>query len=52
MFGGHSVFHEAKMFGIVDSKGNYFFKVDETNKADFEQKEYDNATNHSLDSCM
>ena len=36
MFGGTGVFHEGKMFGIVDSRGNYFFKVDETNKADFE----------------
>lgn len=38
MFGGHGVFHEGKMFGIVDSRGNYFFKVDETNKVDFELK--------------
>ena len=27
------------MFGMVDSKGRYFFKVDETNKSDFEEKE-------------
>lgn len=37
MFGGHGVFHDGKMFGMVDSKGNCFFKVDETNKADYEQ---------------
>ena len=38
MFGGHGVFHDRKMLGIADSKGNYFFKANETNKADFEQK--------------
>ena len=38
MFGGHGVFHDDKMFGMVDSKGNYLLKVDETNKADFELK--------------
>ncbi|WP_431126881.1 TfoX/Sxy family protein [Flagellimonas flava] len=29
MFGGHGVFHDGKMFGIVDSKGAVYFKVDE-----------------------
>ena len=29
MFGGHGIFHEGKMFCIVDSKGNSFMKVDE-----------------------
>lgn len=38
MFGGHGVFHDDKMFGMVDSKGNYLLKVDETTKADFIQK--------------
>ena len=29
MFGGHGIFHEGKMFGMVDSKGNISLKVDE-----------------------
>lgn len=37
MFGGHGIFHEGKMFGIVDSKGQGFLKADESNKADFEE---------------
>lgn len=36
MFGGHGVFHEGKMFGIVDSKGQCYFKANETNQGDFE----------------
>lgn len=28
MFGGHGIFCDDKMFGIVDSKGNYYLKVD------------------------
>lgn len=28
MFGGHGIFHEGKMFGMVDSKGGVFFKAD------------------------
>ncbi|MEP0985473.1 TfoX/Sxy family protein [Ekhidna sp.] len=28
MFGGHGIFHEGKMFGMVDSKGSCLFKVD------------------------
>ncbi len=39
MFGGHGIFHEGKMFALVDSKGQCFLKVNETNKADFEEKE-------------
>lgn len=31
MFGGHGVFHEGKMFGIVDYKGQCYFKANETN---------------------
>lgn len=38
MFGGYGIFHDKKMFGIVDSKGQCFFKVNELNKSDFEQK--------------
>ncbi|MGW9684633.1 TfoX/Sxy family protein [Flagellimonas sp. 2504JD1-5] len=30
MFGGHGLFHEGKMFGIVDSKGAAYLKADAT----------------------
>ncbi|TAI47516.1 TfoX/Sxy family protein [Flagellimonas allohymeniacidonis] len=30
MFGGHGIFHQGKMFGIVDSKGNVYFKVNDS----------------------
>ncbi len=36
MFGGHGIFHDGKMFGIVDSKGNAFLKVGDSNRSDFE----------------
>jgi len=36
MFGGHGIFKDGKMFCIVDSKGHYYLKVNETNKEDFE----------------
>lgn len=26
MFGGHGIFHDSKMFGIVDSKGQAYLK--------------------------
>ncbi len=29
MFGGHGIFHEDKMFGLIDSKGRAFIKSDE-----------------------
>lgn len=29
MFGGSGVFHQGKMFGLVDSKGNCFVKAEE-----------------------
>ncbi|NND77078.1 MAG: TfoX/Sxy family protein [Flavobacteriales bacterium] len=32
MFGGHGIFHEGKMFGIIDSKGKGFMKADEEMK--------------------
>jgi DNA transformation protein len=44
MFGGHGIFHNNKMFGIVDSKGKYFLKADDSNKAMFEAN---NADKHS-----
>lgn len=37
MFGGHGIFHEGKMFGIVDSKGKPFFKVDDSTRAGYEK---------------
>lgn len=36
MFGGHGIFHEGKMFGIVDSKGEWFLKADDSLKGTFE----------------
>lgn len=36
MFGGHGIFHEGKMFGIIDSKGQSYLKADDSNRADFE----------------
>lgn len=36
MFGGYGIFNEGKMFGIVDSKGNCFLKVDDDLKLEFE----------------
>ena len=35
MFGGHGIFHENKMFGLIDSKGNCFLKANDANKEDF-----------------
>ena len=39
MFGGHGIFHENKMFALIDSKGQCFLKADDTNKSDFEEKD-------------
>ena len=36
MFGGYGLFHEGKMFGIVDAKGQSYFKADDSNRTDFE----------------
>ncbi|MEP3387759.1 MAG: TfoX/Sxy family protein [Reichenbachiella sp.] len=36
MFGGQGIFHEGKMFGLVDSKGQGFLKVDDSNRDQFE----------------
>ena len=38
MFGGSGVFHNDKMFGLVDSKGNAFLKADESIKAQLQAK--------------
>lgn len=35
MFGGNGIFHDGKMFGLIDSKGNCFLKANEENKDDF-----------------
>lgn len=37
MFGGHGLFHESKMFGIIDSKGGVFLKADESNMSFFNE---------------
>ncbi|MFY0626925.1 MAG: TfoX/Sxy family protein [Reichenbachiella sp.] len=36
MFGGHGIFCNGKMFGIVDSKGQVFLKANESNRLIFE----------------
>ena len=36
MFGGHGIFHEGKMFAIVNSKGQSYLKADDSNRTDFE----------------
>lgn len=36
MFGGHGIFHESKMFGIISAKGKLFFKVNEKTQIDYE----------------
>lgn len=38
MFGGHGIFHESKMFGIIDSKGTAFLKADNTSREIYEEK--------------
>jgi len=38
MFGGHGIFHDGKMFGIIDSKGRAFFRVNAATASDFEKK--------------
>lgn len=37
MFGGHGIFFQGKMFGIVDSQGSCYFKVNDFNSAVFEE---------------
>lgn len=36
MFGGYGIFNEGKMFALVDSKGQAYFKADDSNRTDFE----------------
>jgi DNA transformation protein len=35
MFGGHGIFHDGTMFGIIDSQGAAYFKAGDSNEADF-----------------
>ena len=37
MFGGDGLFHEGKMFGLVSSDAELFFKVDDSNRAPFQK---------------
>ena len=37
MFGGYGIFEQDKMFGLIDSQGVVFFKIDESNLAKFEE---------------
>lgn len=36
MFGGCGIFHESTMFGIIDSTGTPFLKINDDFKSDFE----------------
>ncbi len=36
MFGGHGIFHEGKMFCIVDSKGQSFLRMNDTTRSEYE----------------
>lgn len=36
MFGGYGVFHDGKMFGIVDTKGQIYFKIDDDTRSKYE----------------
>ncbi|MEQ9403012.1 MAG: TfoX/Sxy family protein [Cyclobacteriaceae bacterium] len=38
MFGGHGIFHEGKMFGIVDSKGQTYLKTNEESVDEYVKK--------------
>ncbi len=39
MFGGHGIFHEGKMFGIIDPKGQAYFKVNTALQSDYEKND-------------
>lgn len=38
MFGGHGIFHDGKMFGIVDSTGQAYFKTNEATGSKYMEK--------------
>jgi len=44
MFGGYGIFHEEKMFGMVNSKGGYLLKANDDTQPSFEAH---NAEKHS-----
>ena len=44
MFGGHGLFYDGKMFCIVDSKGQGYLKVNDSNRTAFEEE---GASKHS-----
>lgn len=37
MFGGVGIFHDKQMFALVDSSGQSFLRVDDTNRSAFEE---------------
>ena len=39
MFGGHGIFKDGKMFCIINSKEQYYLKVNDSNRPDFVNKE-------------
>jgi DNA transformation protein len=41
MFGGHGIFQDGKMFAIINSRGEVFFKVDDTNRFEYEKMSSD-----------
>ncbi|MBT8264952.1 MAG: TfoX/Sxy family protein [Bacteroidia bacterium] len=36
MFGGHGIFHDGKMFAMINSKGQSFLKTDDAISSEFE----------------
>lgn len=36
MFGGYGLFHDSKMFGLISSEGQVYFKVTEENRSRYE----------------
>ncbi|MFT5780504.1 MAG: DNA transformation protein [Crocinitomicaceae bacterium] len=38
MFGGHGVFQDGKMFGLVNTKGEIFLKANEETRDEYESK--------------
>jgi DNA transformation protein and related proteins len=38
MFGGHGIFHESKMFGMISAKGIAFLRTNDSNRNQFLSK--------------
>lgn len=38
MFGGHGIFHDGKMFGMISAKGMAFLRTNDSNKSDYLDK--------------